>query len=455
MPWTDFATALWHREANMAFYYFILHFWLFLGHSESFIRALSVLFSIATIPVIYALATRLFNGTTGLLAAFLLAINAFHIRYAQEARSYALAMLCATLATWLLVRNLQESQSPLWGAYSVVCALTVYCHFYGVLVIVAHGVALILLGHTNVPWKGFLRSLLWFSLLTIPIALVIVSTGMGPLDWVQPVTSSMVLRLGFDFSGNYGRYLLALDAFAIGMAALEAARVCRVRGRAADIWGYMLVFSWFWVPLSIVVSASLIKPLFVTRYLSPCMPALIVLVAAGISRLRPPVLAWLLFAAVVGCSIAGTVSYYHYDFDVVRGDWRAASRWVLAHTQPGDSIFFYQPTGNAPFRFYKWQKDPSSAWPRTLNPQKDSDWSDPAFVRIPGTDLPSRSAGDRVWLVWFMLAKPDGSPDTTGYIVRDWFAKARHRMAAQRFMGVDVVLYGRSPDPPGNALEIP
>jgi mannosyltransferase len=448
MPWSDLAATLWHREANMAFYYVILHLWLSLGHSEAFIRALSVLFSVATIPVIYALAARLFNGTTGLLAAFLLSINAFHIRYAQEARGYALVMFCATLATWLLVRNLQEPQSCSWSVYAAVCALTVYCHFYGMLVIVAHGVALVLLGRTNASWKGLLRSLLWFSLLMIPIALFIWRIGTEPVSWVQPLTFPMVLNLGFDFSGNYGRYLLALDVFAVGIAVLGAVRAWDVRSRVVDIWEYTLVFLWLLVPLSVVISASLVKPLFVTRYLSPCMPALIVLVAAGIARLRPPFLAGVLFAAIVGGSMAGTISYYHADFDVVRGDWRAASRFVLAQTQPGDTVFFYQSYGNAPFEFYRWQESPSSAWPKSLNPQKDSDWSDPAFVGISGTDLRSLPAGNRVWLVWFMLAKPDGTPDTTGYIVRDWFAKGRHRIAAQMFTGVSVALYGSSPDPP-------
>src|ERR1035437_1606102 len=273
LPWPEFFVALWHREANMAFYYLLLHLWLSLGHTEGFIRVLSVLFSVATIPVIFALAARLFNNTTGLLAAFLLAINAFHIRYAQEARGYALTMFCATLATWLLVRNLQEPSTSHWGAYSVVCALTVYSHFYGGLVVVAHCVALSVLGNTRVPWKSVVRSLLWFSCLMIPIALFIVSTGTGPINWIQPTGFQALLKLGADFSGNYGRLLLALVAFAIGMATLEAARVWSGSRRVVDVWKYALVLSWLLVPVAIALTASLIKPLFVTRFLSsPSVP---------------------------------------------------------------------------------------------------------------------------------------------------------------------------------------
>ena len=79
----------------MGVYFLLLHFWLMLGSSLGFLRGLSVLFSVATIPVIYALGARLFGRNAGLIAAWLLAINAFHIRYAQEIRGYAMvALLC-------------------------------------------------------------------------------------------------------------------------------------------------------------------------------------------------------------------------------------------------------------------------------------------------------------------------------------------------------------------------
>src|ERR1019366_138576 len=117
------------------------------------------------------------------------------------------------------------------------------------------------------------------------------------------------------------------------------------------------------------------------------MPALIILVASGLVGMRPPAPAWILFAGIVVCSILGTVSYYHRDFDVGRGDWRTAAFSILDRAQPGDSVFVYQPTGLNPFEFYRWQRHPYSTWPRTLNPQKDSDWADSAFVEIPGADL--------------------------------------------------------------------
>src|SRR6266436_3086062 len=119
LPWRQFFYVLRRREINMALYYLLLHFWLVLGSTEGFIRGLSVLFSVATVPVLYALGARLFGRGVGLLAAWLLAINAYHIRYAQEARSYALVVFMATLGTWLLVRNIARPAEARWGLYSL------------------------------------------------------------------------------------------------------------------------------------------------------------------------------------------------------------------------------------------------------------------------------------------------------------------------------------------------
>jgi Dolichyl-phosphate-mannose-protein mannosyltransferase len=111
--WFTFERIMWVREMNMVGYYALVRLWLNLNpdlsHSTlTFVRTLSALFSIATIPTLYALGKKLFNENVGLLAAGLLAINAFHIKHAQNARSYSLFVFLVTLATLLLVDNIKN-----------------------------------------------------------------------------------------------------------------------------------------------------------------------------------------------------------------------------------------------------------------------------------------------------------------------------------------------------------
>src|SRR5882672_1934717 len=56
LGWPDFVHLLWWREANMALYYLLLRGWLHFGRTEFFIRSLSVLTAVATLPAIYWLA---------------------------------------------------------------------------------------------------------------------------------------------------------------------------------------------------------------------------------------------------------------------------------------------------------------------------------------------------------------------------------------------------------------
>ena len=63
----------------MGLYYVLLHGWIALGDSEFTVRALSAIFAVATIPVVYGLTRRIFRGRAALTAALLLALNSFFI----------------------------------------------------------------------------------------------------------------------------------------------------------------------------------------------------------------------------------------------------------------------------------------------------------------------------------------------------------------------------------------
>ena len=108
LDWPNFLHLLWWREANMSFYYLLLRVWLHLGHSPYFIRSLSVIIAAATLPAIYWLARLLFDHRVALISAALFTFNAYDVRYSQEARSYSLLVLLATLSSGLLVWWLGE-----------------------------------------------------------------------------------------------------------------------------------------------------------------------------------------------------------------------------------------------------------------------------------------------------------------------------------------------------------
>jgi hypothetical protein len=92
-------------------YYLLLHFWIAMGDSAAAVRGLSALCGTLTIPVMYLLGRRLSDDTAGLLAALILAVSPFHVRFAQEARMYTVLTLNASLALYALARLLTDPRS--------------------------------------------------------------------------------------------------------------------------------------------------------------------------------------------------------------------------------------------------------------------------------------------------------------------------------------------------------
>ena len=68
----------------------------------------------------------------------------FMTYYAQMARSYAIVTMFATIATYLLIRAYPDGRWRWWSAYAAAVALTGLFNLFGLLILAAHGVTLLL-----------------------------------------------------------------------------------------------------------------------------------------------------------------------------------------------------------------------------------------------------------------------------------------------------------------------
>ena len=127
---------------NMVLYYLLLRGWLHLGDSVAFIRGLSVVFAVAAIPAIFLLGRKMHGTSFGLISALLLSVNAFQVRYAQEVRSYSLLVLLVIVSSYFFVSGIESGRRRDWNWYIAASSLAIYAHFFAVLVVVAHWVAL-------------------------------------------------------------------------------------------------------------------------------------------------------------------------------------------------------------------------------------------------------------------------------------------------------------------------
>ena len=110
-PVPEMLAWLLHVDQHPPLYYTLLHFWMRLGDDAATVRSFSAFTGALTIPVVYLLGRRLAGRNVGLLAALILALAPFHVRFAQETRMYTLLTLNATLAMWALVRLLTDPRA--------------------------------------------------------------------------------------------------------------------------------------------------------------------------------------------------------------------------------------------------------------------------------------------------------------------------------------------------------
>lgn len=441
LDWLNFWHLLWQREANMALYYALLKLWLNFGMSEFFVRTLSVVFGLAAIPVVYALGTRLFGARAGLIASLLLSVNAFHVRYSQEARGYTLLVFLSALSSLLFARCLEDPTPRNWRLYTLASILTVYSHFYGVLLVVAHGLSLISLPSESRHGAALFRSLRFFGYGVLPIAIFLWRAGTQPMNWLPRPDGAVMRHFFQSLAGNGGPVLLGAYVLTWVAAAYARWRLGRLRADRLQRWRYDFLFLWLAFPIAVVFAASQFKSIFLARYLIICLPASVLLAAAGISRLRTAVQAGILLI-MAALSLGGVFAYYQRDFDVGRDNWRAATQYVLANAQPGDGIFFYTAPGRMTFEYYRSLSGKPSNDPQVIYPSSGKQMTYRDFLVTPLAEvlpnLPPQPK--RVWL-FLNGHRRAGHMDMGSEVLCAWYG-AHHRLLGKHSVDqIELLLY--------------
>jgi mannosyltransferase len=463
LSWHDFARLLWWREANMSLYYVLLRGWLGfdlnLGISPFFIRSFSVLASLATLPAIFWLSRKLFDRRVGLIAVALLSCNAYAIRYAQEARSYSLFMLLATLSSGFFVACVREppsSERNRWG-YVLTSVLAVYAHFYALLLIQAQWLSV----HGLKRGQGscadvaaispaLRRAWIWIALAVLPLLAFVGKTGAGQIRWIQRPSFHDLLDYWEHLAGNAGLPLLLLYAAACLAAILPLRGLIFRLGANWDVWRLQFLLIWLFFPVALTLLLSLARPVFLARYLFFCLPALIILAAAGLASLHKAWMVGLCLAATLLLSLQGTLSYYDHDFDLERDGSLAAANYIYDHAQPGDAILFHIAQGRIPYEFFgslrgtRKPRSSATTGPAIIFPRHGDQLDYRDVTGKPSSEFVRAIPGQyaRLWLV-LMSNGPPGHPDATTLMLTQALGESFPRTERMQFPQVEVRLYSK------------
>ena len=290
---------------------------------------------------------------TGLLSGLVFATAPYMTYYAQMARSYAIETMFATIATYLLLRACPDGRWRWWSAYGAAVALTGVFNIFGLLILAAHGGTLLLtdargqsadgrrIGRIPLRWLAAAAG----AVIVLSPLLDVARRQQVQIAWLTRPDFKVIERLLTDLAGS--KQLIVPFAL-LALAGLAAACL-------ADGWHSLnpaaIALPWLVVPPFVLIVVSSIKPVYYVRYVEFCLPALAILVGAGLvglirlvaatplGRLR---LAWLPTAVVV----AGLAALLAGPQQAIRqsaarpDNLRLASAIVAAHEQPGDVVFY-------------------------------------------------------------------------------------------------------------------
>lgn len=141
LPLGDIPSALRH-DGHPPLYYVVLHAWIgVFGTSDVAVRALSGVFAVTALPLMWLVGRRRGGPVLAWLALLVLAVSPFALRYATETRMYALLVLLV-LAGWLLVDGalrLGRDGALVLAATALVTAALLYTHYWSLWLLAATG----------------------------------------------------------------------------------------------------------------------------------------------------------------------------------------------------------------------------------------------------------------------------------------------------------------------------
>lgn len=326
-------------------------------------RGISALLGTLTIPVTYAIATRISGRRAGLISAALLACSVLHLRDSHFATTDVSVTFFCAVTLWLALKLAERDTWPLLIACGVSFGLTIVTKYSGAFVLGVVGLAYAMAPSRPSTFRPWIKWLSWALRGLVPIiAAAVTFVVLNPMpfqyaakfksdiqDWViNPLTGATTyawLAQFADITSPRLYWFTNLMWWSFGPA-LE------VVGLIGIVWllarrNKMAALAASFPILYFIAAGGTIAPFI--RYMLPLAPALAigagVLLGDGIDRPRWRGLA----LAVAGLTLVTTGLYAVAYMNVFRQpDSRlAASAWIEQNIPEGASVLI-EPAQNTP-----------------------------------------------------------------------------------------------------------
>ncbi len=409
-------------------YYLVLHAWIgVFGTSATSIRLLSVAFSVVAVVVIFYTVNRLFDRNVAVLSTLLFAVAPFQIMYAQEARMYALVSLLTVASFYFFVRLQQDQTQYNAAGYMIATVLLGYTHVYGLFIIAAQNLYVILQAypvsvqtlHRQLRSWGMIQAGIGVAL--SPWLYVLVQRAVAPNqdtalywltdpNWIMLVATPAQWLYGSLYRVSMVNQVIVVMAVVVMLLPI----VIRYRGRTVlpvlsspTIWPrfdldfirqhtnhVVLVLLWMIVPVVLAYSIShFVRPIYVWRATIVAAPAFYIITAVSIQRISSIRLRSII-VVLIFIGLLFPLSTYYNGNGVE--SWNTVTDDLQENASADDLIVLSDYYTQVPFNYY-WNGSQPTVHTIAEDEHHVTGIHD-TYDRIPVDDL-SRTQYNGVWAV--------------------------------------------------------
>lgn len=284
-PLLDIPSVL-RQDGSPPLYYLLLGVWIkVFGLGEADTHALSIGFTMVSIPVAFLVGRGLFGARAGWFSAVLVAMNPFLTYYAQETRMYALVALLSLVVAGTFALVFVQRRRVWLPAFAASLVALMYSHNWGLFLAVGTGAAFLVLLGGDSDRRGMLRdaaiaygAVAIVYLPWVPSLLFQVEKTGAP--WSEPPEPKDALNGIVSLLGGPPSAMAFALATGVGLAGLLVGP--RLHGPKAR--AVLALLTMGVVALLLAWLTSQVSPAWAIRYLSVLLGPLLLLGGAGLSR---------------------------------------------------------------------------------------------------------------------------------------------------------------------------
>lgn len=321
-----------------------------IGGNETILRFPSVVFAALSIPMIYQIGRLCLGRPAGLLGAFFLALNPFHLWYSQEARMYTMVVFFVLGFVYFFLRATREDTWRSWASLVIFSTLAYGTHYFALQIALVQFA--FILCRFQTLYRAFRKWIICQSLAFLPLipwliayfSQDVVAIGVG---WIKRPTLLAPLQTLWAFSSNYGGSLTPIGLLLLGLLLLQAFLTRQPTHREHKLF----LALWLGLPIIVTWLISQRRPIYDHRYLIIVLPAYLILLAYGVVSLPHRILKWVLTTTLMVIMASSSIRIYH-DPVFLRQDWRGAANYIQNGAQASDAIAVESIDDMVAFKYY-------------------------------------------------------------------------------------------------------